>query len=114
MHDAGVVIGHGEGVDLAGAVAEKVLVRRVDHVLPEDPDVAVPVWSCLLVPEPNGVAQLMDQDAFVLTVGLPADSNGELLISSLLPNIRPAPRWLNIMTLCNTLSSMQILPKNIS
>ena len=91
VHDASIVIGHGEGVNLAGAVAEKVQVRRADHVLPDDPDVAVPVRSRLLVPETNGVAQFVDQDTFVLTVRLPADSNGELLVSSLLSNIRPAP-----------------------
>ncbi len=103
VHDAGVVIRHRERVHLVAAVSEEVQVGGVDHVLPDDPDVAIPVWSSLLVPEPDGVAQLVDQDTLVFTVWLPADTNRELLVPSLLSNVRPAPARWNIM--CNILSS---------
>lgn len=37
-------------------------------ILAHDGDVAVPVWPCVLVPEANDVAQLMDHDAKLVTV----------------------------------------------
>jgi hypothetical protein len=105
VHNAGVVVGNGEGVHLVTAVSKEVQVGGVDHVLPDDPDVAVSVRPSLLVPEPDGVSQLVDQDTFVCTVWLPADTDRELLVPSLLSNVRPAPAPLNIM--CNIMLSMQ-------
>lgn len=37
-------------------------------ILSHDGDMAVPVWPCVLVPEANDVAQLMDHDAKLVTV----------------------------------------------
>lgn len=64
----------------AGAALEARLGQEVHctwlDVLPHDGDMAVPVWPCVLVPEANDVAQLVDHDAKLVTVLANGDGLG--------------------------------------
>ena len=71
-HGAGVVLGT-QVVDLVQVVLQEVELHPALDVGPVDDDVSVPVRPALLVPEPGGVHQLVDDDPGVDTARAQTD-----------------------------------------
>jgi hypothetical protein len=57
VHDAVVVIPNAHRIDLF--LDPEIGLGTGIHVFGEDPDVLVTIWTTLLVPEPNDVANLV-------------------------------------------------------
>ena len=91
VHDAGVVVGDGERVNLVAGVADEVELCRGYHILPHDLDIVIPVWPSLLVEEAQRVTEFVKEDARVLAKWLLTRTNGYLLVPSLPSDIRPTP-----------------------
>ena len=65
MHDTGVIVWHLHGIDDTGGVLNEVDPHSMMYVLVVDFDIAVSVWSWLLMVETNSMTELMDDDSFL-------------------------------------------------
>lgn len=66
MHDARVIVGRVERINVAGMLLE-VSLRTCLNVVPKDLDVVISVWSRLFVPEAKRMRDLVDDDTDVPT-----------------------------------------------
>ena len=91
VHDAGVVIGDGERVNLVAGIADEIEMCRRYHILPHNLDIVVPVRPSLFVEEAQRVTEFVKEDAQVLAKWLVTRTDGYLLVPSLASDIRPTP-----------------------
>lgn len=91
MHDAIVIVRHSQRIHICSGVLSELGFSPWFYVFLHDLYIVISIRPRLLVPETDGMANLVHDEALLTTVGFARQTNGDLLHVSFHSNVRIAP-----------------------